>query len=79
MCVEGGLDGRFSLWAGVGWWARGDQGLLSCSHLRTGWQDPLGALLCASVDPSLADGRVSASSVKSVKIVVGVCLDLRGL
>ena len=31
MCGEGGLDGRFSFWAGAGWWARGDR-----SHLKTG-------------------------------------------
>ena len=38
MCGEGGLEGRFSLWAGVGWWASGDLGVLSWSHLRVGWQ-----------------------------------------
>ena len=32
------LEGRFSLWAGTGWWARGDLVVLSRSHLRTGWQ-----------------------------------------
>ena len=36
MCREGGLEGRFSLWAGAGWWARGDLGELSRSHLMTG-------------------------------------------
>ena len=38
ICREGGLEGRFSLWAGAGWWARGDMGVLSRSHLRTGCQ-----------------------------------------
>ena len=38
MCREGGLDGRFSLWSGAGWWASGDLGFLSRSHLRTGCQ-----------------------------------------
>lgn len=32
------LEGRFSLWAGTGWWFRGDLVVLSRSHLRTGWQ-----------------------------------------
>ena len=35
MCREGGLEGRFSLWARAGWWAPGDLGVLSWSHLRT--------------------------------------------
>ena len=38
MCREGGLEGRFSLWAGAGWWALGDLGELSRSHLMTGCQ-----------------------------------------
>ena len=29
MCREGGLEGRFSVWAGAGWWARSDLGELS--------------------------------------------------
>ena len=37
-CTDGGLEGRFSLWAGAGWWARGDLGVLSQSHQRTGCQ-----------------------------------------
>ena len=32
------LEGRFSLWAGTGWWFRSDLVVLSRSHLRTGWQ-----------------------------------------
>ena len=38
MCREGGLERSFSLWAGAGWWARGDLVVLLWSHLRTGWQ-----------------------------------------
>ena len=38
MCREAGLEGRFSLWAGAGWWARGYLGVLSLSHLWTGCQ-----------------------------------------
>ena len=38
MCGKVGLEGRFSPWAGAGWWARGDLGVLSRSQLRTGCQ-----------------------------------------
>ena len=38
MCREGGLEWRFSLWAGACWLARGDLGVLSRSHLWTGCQ-----------------------------------------
>ena len=38
MCGKVGLEGRFSLWAGASWWARGDLGVLSQSHLRMGCQ-----------------------------------------
>ena len=38
MCREGGLEGRFSLWAGAGWWARGYLGVLSRSYLWMGCQ-----------------------------------------
>ena len=38
MCREVGLEGRYSLWAGATWWARGDLGVLSRSHLRTDWK-----------------------------------------
>ena len=38
MCREGGLEGRFSLWAGAGWWAPDYLGVLSWSHLWTGCQ-----------------------------------------
>ena len=38
ICREGGLEMRFSLWAGAGWWARGDLGVLSRSQLWTGCQ-----------------------------------------
>ena len=36
MCREGGRERRFSLWTGAGYWAHGDLGVLSQSHLRTG-------------------------------------------
>ena len=38
MCGKVGLEGTFSLWAEAGWWARGDLGVLSRSHQRTGCQ-----------------------------------------
>ena len=38
MCREWGLEGTFCLWAGAGCWARGDLGVLSRSHQRTGCQ-----------------------------------------
>ena len=38
MSMKVGLDGRFPLWAGAGWWARSDLRVLSWSHLRTGCQ-----------------------------------------
>ena len=38
MCRERGLEGTFCLWAGAGCWARGDLGVLSLSHQRTGCQ-----------------------------------------
>ena len=38
MSREGGLEGKFSLWAGAGWWACGDLGILSRSHVMTGYQ-----------------------------------------
>ena len=61
------LEGRFSLWAGTGWWARGYLVVLSRSHRRTGWQ-------CGNRIPEVlfsvpvwirsSGGRVSASSVE---------------
>ena len=49
MCREVGLEGRFSLWAGSGWLARGDLGVLSRSHLRTGWLGEAGSLRCSAL------------------------------
>ena len=83
MCGEGGLEGRFSLWAGAGWWARGDLGVLSWSHLRTGWQwrSRIPEVLCSV--PVWTQGwqvvRYLHPRWRSVHRVVGVCLDLRCL
>ena len=82
--VQGrGLDGRFSLWAGAGWWAHGDLGLLSRSHLRTGWQwrSRMPEVLCSVPvwNQGLQVVRRLHPRWRSVKIVVGVCLDLRCL
>ena len=83
MCGEGGLDGSFSLWAGAAWWARGDLVLLSRSHLRTGWQwrSRIPEVLCSV--PMWSQGWQVVGRLRprwrSVKIVVGVCLDLRCL
>ena len=44
MCGEVGLEGRFSLWTGAGWWARGDLGgpvkVTPEDGLTVGKQDP---------------------------------------
>ena len=78
-----GLEGRFSLWAGAGWWARGDLGVLSRSHLRTGWQWRSGIpeVLCSV--PVWTQGWQVVGHLRlrwsSVQRVVGVCLDLRCL
>ena len=37
MCGKVGLEWRFSLCAGAGWWAHGDLDVLSRSILRTGF------------------------------------------
>ena len=80
MCGEGGLEGRFSLWAGVGCWSRGDLVFLSWSHLRMGWQwrSRMPEVLCSV--PVWTQGwhvvRRLRPRWRSVKIVVGVCLDL---
>ena len=64
MCGEVGLEGRLSLWSAAGWWACGDLGVLSQSHLRTGWQwgSRIPEVLCSV--PRLAGGRASASSME---------------
>ena len=83
MCGEGGLDGSFSLWAGAACWARGDLVLLSRSHLRTGWQwrSRIPEVLCSV--PMWSQGWQVVGHLRprwrSVKVVVGVCLDLRCL
>ena len=83
MCRYGGLEGRFSLWAGAGWWARGDLGVLSRSHLRTGWQwrSRIPEVLCSV--PVWTQGWQVVGRLhprwKSVQRVMGVCLYLRYL
>ena len=80
MCREGGLEGRFTLWAGASWWARGDLGILSQSHLRTGlqWRSRIHEVLCSV--PMRTQGwqvvRRLHPRWRSVQRVVGVCLDL---
>ena len=61
------LEGRFSLWAGTGWWARGYLVVLSRSHRRTGWQwgnRIPEVLFSVPVWIRSSGGRVSASSVE---------------
>ena len=77
--VQGrGLDGRFSLWAGACWWARGYQVVLSRSHLRTDWQwrNTIPEVLCSV--PVWTDGCQVVGCLRpwwrSVQRVVGVCL-----
>ena len=83
MCREVGLEGKFSLWEGAGWWAGGDLGVLSRSHLRTGWQwrSRIPEVLCSV--PVWTQGwqivRHLHPRWRSVQRVVGVCLDLRCL
>ena len=83
MCGEGGLEGKVSLWAGAGWWARGDLGFLSQSHLRTGWQwrSRTPEVLCSV--PVWTQGWQVVGRLRprwrSVQRVVDVCLDLRCL
>ena len=79
MCREGGLDGRFSLWARACWWARGYQVVLSWSHLRTGWQwrNRIAEVLCSVT--VWTDGCQVVGCLRpwwrSVQRVVGVCLE----
>ena len=83
MCGEGGLEGWFSLWAGAGWWPRADLGVLSRSHLRTGYQkgNRIPEVLCSV--PVWTQGWQVVRRVppqwRSVQRVVCVCLDLRCL
>ena len=83
MCRKVGLEGRFSLWAGAGWWARGDLGVLSWSHLRRGWQQGSRILEVLCSVPVWTQGwqvvRCLCPHWKSVQIVVGVCLEGRCL
>lgn len=83
MCGEVGLEGRFSLWAGAGWWARGGLVVLSRSHLRTGWQwgNRIPEVVL-SVPVWTQDCRVVGClhpRWRSVQRVVGVCLEGRCL
>ena len=83
MCRKVGIEGRFSLWAGAEWWARGDLGVLSWSHLRTGWQwgSRIPAVLCSV--PVWMQGCQVVSCLcprwRSVPRLVGVCLEWRYL
>ena len=83
MCGEGGLEGRFSLKPGVGWWPCGDLGVLSRSRLRMGWQwrSRIPEVHCSV--PVWTQGWQVVIRLcpwwKSVQTVVGVCLDLRCL
>ena len=83
ICGEVGLVGMFSLWAGVGWWAQGDLGVLSRSHLRTGWQwgSRIPEVLCSV--PVWTQGCQVVGCLcpqwRSVQRVVGVCLEGRYL
>ena len=79
MCGEVGLEGSFSLWAGAGWWARGDLGVLARSHLRTGWPwgSRIPAVLCSV--PVWTQGWQVVGRLRprwrSVQRVVGVGLE----
>ena len=80
---EVGREGRFSLWAGGGWYAQGDQGVLSRSQLRTGlqWGSRIPEVLC-SVPVWTQDCQVVGCLRpwwRSVQRLVGVCLEGRCL
>ena len=83
MCGEVGLKGRFSLWAGVGRWARGDLGVLLRSHLKTDrqWGRRIPEVLCSV--PVWTQGFHVVGHLpprwRSVQSVVGVCLEGRCL
>ena len=83
MCGEGGLEGRISLWAGASLWARGDLGVLSLSHLKTGWQWGSRIPEVLYSVPVWTQGWQVVGHLhprwRSVQRVVGVCLDLRCL
>ena len=83
MCGEGGLEGRFSLWAGAGWWACGDLGVLSRSHLRIDWHWRSRIPEVFFSVPVWTQGCQVVRRLHprwgSVQRVVGVCLDLRCL
>ena len=79
MCGKVGHERRYSVWAGVGCWARGDQGVLSQSHLRMGWQwgSRIPEVLCSV--PVWTQGWQVVRGLRprwsSVQREVGVCLE----
>lgn len=82
-CGEVGLEGRFSLWAGTGWWAHRDLVVRSPSHLRTGWQWGKRIPEVLFSVPVWIQGPQAVGCLlprwRSVQRVVGMCLEGRGL